>query len=309
MSGGDGIEGMALGRPGDPGAATWFRLDKDVPNLHEALRTKIGLDDLSAKSLTEVETRPRCFPHEKGALLNLRGINTEPGIDPEDMVSVRLWIDGERVVSYQVHKMAAVDELVAEQRRGAAPSSTGDFLVSLTDRITDRIHEVIEELDDDLENLEDVQEEKSVPELRHAIADLRKKVVVMRRFIAPQRDALDVLIAERYPWKTKVHDRRLGDVVDRITRLVEQLDSIHTRAAIVQDFLSVRVAERLNRTMLLLSIVTGVFLPLSLITGMLGMNVAGIPGTQTPWAFWSVSLGIVFLGFLEFLLIWRLRIT
>lgn len=300
--------GIKLGKPDDPSAPVWHRLDVGVPELHQVLEKQIGLDPLSARSLTEAETRPRCYPHESGALLNLRGINTEPGTDPEDMVSVRLWVDDKKVVSYQVRKMAAVDQLAAEQSAATTLLSTGDFLVLLADRITDRIHSVIEEIDDDLEQLEDVQEEKPVPDLRHEIAMVRKKVVLIRRFIAPQRDALDVLIAERYSWKSKVHDRRLEDVVDRITRLVEQLDTIHTRAAIVQDFLSVRVAERLNRTMLLLSIVTGIFLPLSLITGLLGMNVAGIPGADSPWGFGIVTAGLVLLGIGEFLLIRKLRL-
>ena len=55
--------------------------------------------------------------------------------------------------------------------------------------------------------------------------------------------------------------------------MVEQLDTMHHRAAILQDFIAVRVAERLNGTMVLLSIVAGVFLPLSFVTGLLGMTV------------------------------------
>lgn len=286
----------------------WHRLDGKTHDPEALLREPIGMDALIAKALTAEATRPRCTPHGDGALVILRAINTEPGADPEDMVSLRMWIDGAKVVTFQNRRVSAVDDLAEEIEEGLGPSTPGDFLVALADRTTDRMQDVVDEIDAELEDLENVQSLKPVPELRHAIADLRRKVVVLRRFVAPQRDALEVLVTEEFTWQTELQERRLKESIDRITRLVEQLDSLHMRAAIVQDFLSVRYAERLNRTMLLLSVVAGVFLPLTFVSGLLGMNLAGIPGASDPGAFVVVTIALIILGVLELFAIWKLRL-
>ncbi|KNG91947.1 hypothetical protein ATO11_20075 [Pseudaestuariivita atlantica] len=286
----------------------WYRLDANTQDLQMVLHETIGLDALTTRALTAEETRPRCTPHGDGALIILRGINTEPGADPEDMVSLRIWVDGDRVVTYQYRRLGAADDLARELSEGAGPKTPGDFLVVLADRLTDRMQDVVDEIDASLEALENAQSEKPVPELRHAITEHRRKLVVLRRFVAPQRDALDVLVAEEFTWQTEIQERRLKDVIDRVTRLVEQLDTLHLRASIMQDFLSVRVTERLNRTMLLLSVVAGVFLPLTFVSGLLGMNVGGIPGASAPYGFLAITGSLILVGVVEFFVIWRLRL-
>ena len=78
---------------------------------------------------------------------------------------------------------------------------------------------------------------------------------------------------------------RLREISDSTTRYVEDLDAIRDRATVTQEELNGRMAEQMNRTMYVLSIVAGIFLPLGLLTGLLGINVGGIPGTENRWAF------------------------
>lgn len=237
----------------------------------------------------------------------MRGVNSEHGAAPEDMVSVRIWLDGSKIVTFQYRSLDVIDALLREVEAGNGPNTPGEFIVVLTDRLTDGMEDIIDGIDTELDSLEDAQSSTPVPELRKTIADMRRKIVRLRRFIAPHRDALDVLIDETFDWQTNLQDRRLKDIVDRITRLVEQLDTMHIRATILQDFIAVRVAERLNGTMVLLSLITGVFLPLSFVTGLLGMNVAGIPGASSPTAFVVISLVLVAVGIATFVTLWRLR--
>ncbi len=81
------------------------------------------------------------------------------------------------------------------------------------------------------------------------------------------------------------HLARLREVADDITRQVESLDAARERAAVVQDELMNRMSEQINKNMYVLSVIAGVFLPLGFVTGLLGVNVDGIPGDDTPWAF------------------------
>lgn len=136
--------------------AIWHRLEAAMPDLGAALQ-ETGLDTLTVQALTAQETRPRCTPHGQGALLILRGVNTEPGADPEDMVSVRLWVESSRIVTFQFRHLDAINDLVAALAQGDGPGTPGDFVVALADALSDRMQEVIEHVDAALDGLEDTQ--------------------------------------------------------------------------------------------------------------------------------------------------------
>ena len=103
------------------------------------------------------------------------------------------------------------------------------------------------------------------------------------------------------------HRALLREIGDRTTRLVEDLDAARERAGVVQDELNSLISEEMNRTMYLLTVVAAVLLPPSLITGLLGINVGGIPGTDHPLAFVMVIAVIVVLALVEVLILRRLR--
>jgi len=78
-----------------------------------------------------------------------------------------------------------------------------------------------------------------------------------------------------------------------LLRFIEDLDAIRERSQVVQDELQNLLADQLNKRTYLLAIVAAIFLPLSFLTGLLGINVAGIPGAENPWAFAIVVGGLV----------------
>ena len=104
--------------------------------------------------------------------------------------------------------------------------------------------------------------------------------------MAPQREALDRL--SKIPDSALSADDQmdLREQVNRLQLIVEELDLIRERAMVAQEeFLGI-VAHEQNSRMFLLSIVAAIFLPLSFLTGLMGMNVAGLPGMENEWSFW-----------------------
>jgi zinc transporter len=133
-------------------------------------------------------------------------------------------------------------------------------------------------------------------------------VITLRRHIAPQRDALAFLTVEEMKWLTQQQRWHLRESIDQIIRYVENLDMLRERATVLQDTLLNHLSEQLNRNMYLLSIVTTLFLPLSFMTGLLGINVGGIPGSNSPIAFVIVCALMLAGGFFEYWLFKRLRL-
>jgi zinc transporter len=166
---------------------------------------------------------------------------------------------------------------------------------------------VLEELDEAVDDIEEQVLTARSHDLRSRLADLRRQAIALRRYIAPQRDAMSQLLREDMKWITPLHRARLREIGDRIIRYVEDLDAARERGAVTHEELLGRLSEQMNRTMYLLSIVAAVFLPLGLLTGLLGINVAGIPFAEAHWAFGAVCAGLVAIAGVEVYLFHRLR--
>src|SRR4029077_18341663 len=116
----------------------------------------------------------------------------------------------------------------------------------------------------------------------------RRRAIALRRFLAPQREALGKLAAIGLPWLSPAHRARIGEVADRMTRTVEELDAARDRAAVTQEELGSRVAEATNKRLYVLSIFASVLLPLGSVCSLLGVNLGGVPLTHSDWAFWAL---------------------
>jgi len=241
-----------------------------------------------------------------GLLVVLRGVNLNPGADPEDMVSIRLWLTPGRIVSTRRRRLLSVDDLREAIRQGRGPKDAGGFLVAIADRMMARAGGVVEALDDAVDRLEEEVLTTEAFHLRSRLADVRREAIGLRRYLSPQRDAMARLQVEPTPLLDDLDRLRLRELADRVTRHVEDLDAARERAAVTQEELASRLAEQLNQRMYVLAIVAALFLPLGFVTGLLGINVAGIPGAENPHAFTEVGvmLGILGAGVLA-ILKWR----
>jgi zinc transporter len=108
------------------------------------------------------------------------------------------------------------------------------------------------------------------------------------------------MLTELPSWFGELDRLRLREIYDRQVRLVEDLDSVRERLGVIHEELVSRLSDQLNKRMYVLSIVAALFLPLSFLTGLLGINVAGIPGEDYPHAFW------VFTGMLVVLIAFQM---
>ncbi|MCB1830373.1 MAG: zinc transporter ZntB [Chromatiaceae bacterium] len=275
--------------------ALWVHLDFTKQGTHQWLEQESGLDPLIAEALIADETRPRCAAIDGGLLLSLRGVNSNPGSEPEDMVSVRLFCTGERVISTRRRQLLSITDLVEALERGDGPRTLGDLTAILAERLIERMISVINELEERIDDMEENIIMEAGQESRGNILDLRREIIMLRRYIAPQRDAMNKLSTVDAAWLGKKNRHQLRESSDTITRHVEDLDSARDRASVAYEELSSRLSEQMNSRMYVLSLVAGLFLPLGFLTGLLGVNVGGIPLADNPWGFLEV---VVFLTFL-----------
>ena len=271
----------------------WMHFDYTSEDAGQWLRNSAGLEELVADALLTEESRPRATAIDDGVLVALRGINMNPGAEPDDMVSVRLWVDSERIISTRKRVLFSVSDIAEQLDAGKGPAGTAEFLVFLADRLVWRMSDTVDQCEDLVADLEEQVLDEGDSSLRLHLATLRRQTITLRRYLAPQRDAFAKLITEKIPWFDDDSRLRLREVGDRLIRHIEDLDAVRERAAVTQEELLSRLSDQMNTRMYVLSVVAAVFLPLGFLTGLLGINVGGIPGAENPWSFLLFILFLV----------------
>jgi len=278
----------------------WLHFDYTEAFAINWINNQSGLNELITEALLTEETRPRAVSVDDGLLMALRGVNINPGSDPEDMVSLRIWIDDSRIISTRKRTLISVQDLLNQLQAGKGPTNSAEFVVNLADRLVWRMSDTVDQFEDRIGELEDnaLSEDRST--LRFDLATLRRQTITLRRYLSPQREAFARLMIEKVSWfddKDRLHMR---EVSDRLIRHIEDIDAVRERAAVTHEELLSRMSEQLNERMYVLSIVAAVFLPLGFFTGLLGINVGGIPGAENPQAF------LIFSGILVLVVIMQI---
>ena len=276
----------------------WVHLNFEQPQAAQWIEQRSGLNDIAQAALLSDQTRPRAVNRGDNLLLALRGVNLNPGPDPEDMVSIRIWTNGKLIISTHRRNLLAVQDIVEALEDGSGPTTVADWIVDLNDRLLQRMSDTVENLEEGVMGLEERVLAGDTNKLRHELADLRNQALGIRRFLSPQREAVNRLALERLTWMDELNTLRLREVTDRLIRYIEDIDTVRERAAMAQDELMSTLSEQMNARTYVLTIVAALFLPLGFFTGLMGINVGGMPGVESDVAFWIVvamCLGITLL--------------
>ena len=263
----------------------WLHVEGAGHGQHMDLPTYVP--HMAATALLASETRPRCDGVDKAALINLRGTAFDTMQDSDGLVSIRLWVEGQRVTSVSRHRLAALAKVEAAMR-AARLTDGGDFVAALAQAISTELDPQVADLGDRLDDCEGMLDGGDIYVLRRKIAVLRSQAIVLRRFVAPDRDALGAMAQLEFDWISKEDRLHLREAADRFARMAEELEAVRERAALLHEQLTDLRAEMVDRRSLAIAVVAFIFLPLTFVTGLLGMNVAGIPFADHPWAFWGV---------------------
>lgn len=264
----------------------WLHLDYSVYDTKEWLFHESDLDLSVAETLMSSESRPRFSMMEEGVLFAWRGVNKNADEDDvDDLVALRLWKDENRLITTRHRKFNAVNTIVSALNMGKGAKDLGELLVTLADTMVWEISEMIDDLEETMGEMEERVLDEGNISLRGAISSLRRQVISIRRYIAPQKEALIRFSSEKLDWIDSEDRMELREVVDRITRGLEDLEALRERAAVAQEELQNKISEELNNRMYVLSVITAIFLPLGFLTGLFGINLGGMPGAESSDAF------------------------
>ncbi|MBD3728969.1 MAG: zinc transporter ZntB [Sphingomonadales bacterium] len=267
-------------QPAAPGEILWVHLYRTRPGVQQWLEQALGIPEPTAELLISDESRPRAFREGQALVATLRGINFNPNAEPEDMVSMQLWSDGERLVTLRRHPLQTPRDIMAELDRGIGPVDAGAMVTSLVEHIIVRMNQSIVDMNDHIDLLEDADPERDPDAILAKISAIRRNCLALQRHMSPQHVALEAISRDAPGW-FEDHDRReIAETIARLRRYLDDIEISKESAVVLQDDLRARAASGSERATYMLTIVAGIFLPLGFITGLFGINVGGMPMLQ-----------------------------
>lgn len=289
-----------------PEGRFWLHLDWDTPLAHQLLVETFGVDPVVAEALVEEDTRPRSLAVARDEMVILRGVNLTAGAEPEDMISLRMLVNEQRVITLTRRELRSINDIkTALDAARDGPTTMGEFMSMLIEKLVDRVSPVLAQLEDAIDEEEDDLVEGKVSHVESVLVGVRGRIIRLRRFLAPQREALLRLSQEKLAWLGPEDKARLIESANQMTRYVEDLDEFRERAQVIQEEIGLHYNRRLTRSTFVITLAASVLVPLNLLAGLFGMNVGGIPGKESPYAFWVISA--LFIALAAFVYFWGRR--
>jgi zinc transporter len=280
------------GPDSDGGAATqseaWIDIEVGDDEGRRWLAGQSGLDDQIIGRL--LEPAPVSYWRRFGQGLHFHACAPVPGGDTSAIrtVDFGFWLEPGRIITVRHGKVPALDTAAEACSTGAGPLNSWELVAFLLSEGLSRMEQVLHDLTATIDQLEDEALTVAGNPPIHRIAELQKRLIYARRFRLPLATMVSFVSSQ----PRSVIDGALRDDLEGITNIVaqlrEMLDLSIDRAAALQGQIRDQLSDSLNTATYRFTWVATVFLPLSFLTGLLGINVAGIPGDHKPLAFWLV---------------------
>jgi zinc transporter len=284
----------------------WVHLDHGQ-TIPAWLREHHAIDSAVLEALRAEVRRPRVeVMHHDNLVIIFRTMNVEAVATADLTQTTRVWASPTRVLTMSESHPEVFEDCAQQIESGRGPKTVPEFLVRLMDNVVKRAELTVLQIDADLTDVELDQEKGIILQAERPRA-IRRRATQLRRSMAPYREVLVQLNHLRLQWLREHVQDAWAPMVEDGGQVVEEVDGILDRARLVQEAISDRLAGQLNQRIYVLTLISGIMLPLTFLTGLLGVNLEGIPGAKSPWAFtiFCVLLGII--GICQYFIFRRLR--
>jgi len=276
-----------------PEDVAWIDLDVTNPDDQEWLESQSNLQQETIQLLARTAPSNRRETLPDGLFVSVYGINANQSTDRHEFVSLRLLLEPRRIITAHTEPVRGVQEFLQEIGSGNGPENPADFLATLALRIARRMEGIIAEISEKTDALEDrVLEDQHDPPLEEMNA-LRRRVFHVRRHLANLKSLLDFIASDPSRYTDPSDIEALHGASSHVALYLETIEDTRQRTQLIFDQVQSQLSETMSRATYNLTIIATVFLPLGFLTGLLGINVAGIPEEHNPWGFWVVCSVLV----------------
>ena len=287
-----------LEAPRGEGDLLWVDIEGREKDAEGFLKEQ-GVHSLAIEDTFTLDHQPKIESYEKFLFVILRATHLKAGEARIQTVKLAVFLGHGLLITYHRVSLPGVTALRQRLEEEWLPprlNSTRLFYY-LADDLIDRYFPVIDGMADQIEILEEQIFAHPTPQQLEQILEMRRRLSTMRRVMLPHRTVFGHLAAAEIDPRIEAQDALyFRDIHDNVFRLVDALDQQRDLLASTKDTYLSAVGQRTNDVMKVLTLFSALLLPLSVITGLYGMNFPWMPGTDSPYGFWAVLAVMVGLG-------------
>lgn len=228
-----------------------------------------------------------------GCLIVLEDRLREFDADAQDLSGLHLWLEPKRLITARWRPLAATDRLRFRLDVGAAPRTAAALFMALLEESIADMEGIGRKIRRRFDVLEDSVLDDAVDGIAGELGSIRRDAIKLRRRGMPLRMLLARLQNALPAWVKDDEGERFEPLLAHVERAISDLQECVEQSRLLHDEFAARSAERSSRNLYILSVLSAIMLPLNLITGLFGMNVAGLPGLHDGAAFWWVLAGMI----------------
>jgi zinc transporter len=275
----------------EPPTDVWVDIDSTDEEGRRWLELESGLDDSIVRRLLEPSPATHWQRFGHGLHFHLRVLIPEADGPEVQVADFAFWLEHGRIITIRQGHVPALDRASRRCAAGTGPRTAWDLVVFLLSEGVGRVEQMLHSLTATVDELEDeVLREDGDPPINR-VAELQKRLVYARRFRGPLANMVS-FIASQPKLDDAIRDD-LDEIRHQIAQQQDLLDLSIDRASALQGQMRDQMSDSMNSATYRFTWVATVFLPLSFLTGLLGINVAGIPGDHDPLAFWLVCAALL----------------
>jgi len=279
-----------LHAPADSGDGRflWLHFNLAHSAAEAWLRAHSGLDESFYEALHEGSRATRIERVLDTLFAVVNDVTFDFAFEASDVAT--LWISARShvVITGRRSPLRSVDRLRAAVKRGERLASATALLDHLLRDQADELQRIARKATDRVDDIEDALLAGRTARLSAELAQLRRMSVRLQRLLAPEPGAFFRMLANPPQWVSQSDQQRLQQASEEFSVVLRDIGGLQERIKLLQDESAARVAEENNRSLFLLTMVTVLALPINLVSGLLGMNVGGVPFGQHAHGFWLV---------------------
>ncbi|MDK2122835.1 magnesium/cobalt transporter CorA [Parachitinimonas caeni] len=279
----------------------------NIPLLEEVGR-RFGLHPLVLEDILNTGQRPKVDVYDGYSYIVARLIHFDNDRRCLSSEQISIVLGRNFVLTFQEKPTGTFTELRERLKVGGTQvaSSGPDYLVySLLDKVIDRYFKVVEDIGEEIELLEDEVSVKAQTSVLTRIHSLRQEMLGLKRALWPMREVLNTLQRDEPDLFSKETQLYLRDVYDHTIHLIESLETLRDLIAGLLDIFMSAQGHRLNLEMRFLTVITTIFMPLTLISSIYGMNFEFMPELHWRWGYFGVLALMAFLAAAMGIFFWR----
>jgi zinc transporter len=266
----------------DPAASEFIWLHLSLSNaaaerwMHESL----DLSESFFESLRESTGSTRLELEGDALIASIHDVRLNTSFDAANISTVTIWMGPRLVVSARLRPLRSVDRLRAAVKSGQPLRSSAELLALLLREQAQVLMDIVRQSAAQVDQVEDTLLANRISVSRGELSGQRRSLVRLQRLLAPEPASLFRLLNRPPDWLSEEDLRDLRHAAEELSAAVADCAALTERIKLLQEELTATVEEQTNRTLFILTVVTVLALPINVVTGLLGMNVGGIPLQQ-----------------------------